>query len=200
MKHIKNNPCDSEVTKTKRKIQRDSAFAGKESRPASRLALNALCVALVFVATRVLQFPIPLGYAHLGNAVILMVSVYFGPASGMLAGGLGSALADLTSYPEWTLPTLIIKTLMGLLCALIAGAEKPGVPRTRQLRVLLGCLAAVAEMVAGYVTAGSILYGSVATGLTQTPGLALEGVVGVALFYPLAKALEKTGVLKQIKS
>lgn len=166
---------------------------------ASRIALGAVCVALVFVSTRVLQFPIPLGYAHPGNALILLSAVYFGPVTGALAGGIGSALADLTSFPEWTVPTLIIKTLMGLLCGLIAGKAGSGKPRVRQWRVLAACLAAAAEMVFGYVAAGSVLYGSVATGLTQVPGLAMEGAVGIVLFYLLGGALERTGVLERVK-
>ena len=112
---------------------------------------------------------------------------------------LGSALADLTSFPEWTVPTLVIKTLMGLLCGLIAGKARSGRPRVRQWRVLFAGLAAVAEMVFGYFTAGSVLYGSVATGLTQVPGLAMEGAVGIVLFYLLGAALERTGVLKRVK-
>ena len=168
----------------------------RELHGASKVVLNALCVALVFLATRLLQFPIPLGYAHPGNAIILLVAVYFGPASGALAGGLGSALADLTSFPEWTLPTLLIKTLMGLLCGLIAGPPRTDRSRLRQLRVLLAGTVAVLEMILGYVVAGSVLYGSVATGLTQTPGLALEGAVGLVLFYVLGGALERTGALK----
>ena len=171
----------------------------KHARGASRIALGAVCVALVFVSTRVLQFPIPLGYAHPGNALILLSAVYFGPVTGALAGGIGSALADLTSFPEWTVPTLIIKTLMGLLCGLIAGRARSGKARVRQWRVLAACLAAIAEMVFGYVAAGSILYGSVATGLTQAPGLAMEGVIGVILFYLLSGALERTGVAKRVK-
>ena len=172
---------------------------GKHSYSASRIALNAVCIALVFVSTRVLQFPIPLGYAHPGNALILLSAVYFGPVTGALSGGLGSALADLTSFPEWTVSTLIIKTLMGLLCGLIAGKARSDKLRIRQWRVLFAGLAAIAEMIFGYFVAGSILYGSVATGLTQVPGLAMEGVVGIVLFYLLGGALEQTGVLKRVK-
>ncbi|MBR1659504.1 MAG: ECF transporter S component [Oscillospiraceae bacterium] len=162
------------------------------------LARDGMCAALVFVSTRVLQFPIPLGYAHLGNAMILLASVFFGARTGALAGGLGSALADLTSYPEWTLPTLVIKTLMGLLCAVIAGPARAEGTRMRQLRVFFAVLAAIAEMVAGYVAAGAALYGSWAVGLSQAPGLLTEGAAGIALFYLLGTALERTGVMKYV--
>ena len=56
----------------------------RQESAASKIAMNALCITLVFVGTRVLQFPIPLGYAHLGNAMILLVSVYYGPKTGAL--------------------------------------------------------------------------------------------------------------------
>ena len=158
---------------------------------ASGVAIKALWIALVFLATRFLQFPIPLGYAHLGNAMILLAAVYFGPVTGMLAGGLGSALADLTSFPAWTLPTLIIKLLMGLICGIIAGKPKSGKPRTKQLPVLIAVVVTIAEMVFGYFVAGSILYSSVATGLLQVPGLTAEGIVGIILFYLLGSIFDK---------
>ena len=160
----------------------------------------AMCIAIVFVFTRLLQFPIPLGYAHLGNAAILLVSVYFGPGAGMAAGGLGSALADLTSYPIWTLPTLIIKTVMGLLCAAIAGRPEEGPsgkPGLHRWRVTIACIAATLEMIVGYTLAGALLYGSLEAGLSQVPGLTAEGVIGIAVFYPLGAALKRTGVLKK---
>ena len=75
---------------------------------AKKLAINALAIALVCVSTMVIQIPIPLGYMHLGNCCILLVSVYFGNMTGMLAGGIGSCLADLLSgYTQWIIPTLI---------------------------------------------------------------------------------------------
>lgn len=64
---------------------------------AKKLAVDALAIALVCVSTMVIQIPIPLGYMHLGNCCILLVSVYFGNMTGMLAGGIGSCLADLLS-------------------------------------------------------------------------------------------------------
>ena len=163
-----------------------------------QLTMAALGAALVCICTRIFQFPIPLGYAHLGNCMILLFAVYFDPWVGAAAGGLGSALADLLSFPEWALPTLIIKSLMGLAAALIA--KKRGENATvRSVRTFLAVLAAILIMVVGYFAAGSVLYGSVVTGATQIPGLAAEGVVGIVLFYVIAAALEGTGVLKSVK-
>lgn len=162
-----------------------------------RLTVAALGTALVCICTRVFQFPIPLGYAHLGNCMILLFAVYFDPWVGACAGGVGSALADLLSFPEWALPTLIIKSLMGLAAALIA-KKRGGQATVKSLRKGLAALTAIVIMVAGYFAAGSVLYGSVATGATQIPGLVAEGVVGIVLFYVIAAALEAAGVMKKL--
>ena len=81
---------------------------------AKQITLAALAIAVVCVSTMVIQIPIPLGYMHLGNCCILLFGVFFSRAIGTLAGGVGSCLADLLSgYPQWILPTLIIKGIMG---------------------------------------------------------------------------------------
>lgn len=169
----------------------------KTSQNVRRLTIAALGTALVCICTRVFQFPIPLGYAHLGNCMILLFAVYFDPWIGAFAGGVGSALADLLSYPEWALPTLIIKCLMGLAAAVIA-KKRGNMARLKSVRTFLAVLAAIVIMVVGYFVAGSILYGSIVTGATQIPGLTVEGIVGIILFYVIAAALEAAGVMKKV--
>lgn len=151
------------------------------------ITLAALGAALVGVATSVLRFPIPLGYAHLGNCVILLFGVYSDPWVGAFAGGIGSALSDLLGYPEWTLPTLIIKTLMGLSVSHLAKGQEGCL---RAPRTLMAVVVGIVIMVVGYFLGGSILYGSFITGAAQIPGLVMEGVVGIILFYVIATALE----------
>jgi uncharacterized membrane protein len=163
-----------------------------------RLTTAALGAALVCIATSLLKFPIPLGYAHLGNCMILLFGVFFDPWIGACAGGIGSALSDLLGYPEWVLPTLIIKTLMGLAVALIS--KKPGQQaKLRSMRTFIAVIVGIVIMVLGYFIGGSILYGSIITGATQIPGLATEGVVGILLFYVIGGALEAAGVTKKLQ-
>ena len=65
----------------------------------AQMCVTAVLMALTCVATMVVQIPIPLGYAHLGDSVILISAYFFGPVVGALAGGIGSAMADiLTGY------------------------------------------------------------------------------------------------------
>lgn len=63
------------------------------------ICLRGLMIALVTVSTMVLQIPVSAtnGYIHLGDSMILLISVFFGWRYGMVAGGVGAALADLLS-------------------------------------------------------------------------------------------------------
>lgn len=163
-----------------------------------RLTITALGAALVCISTRIFQFPIPLGYAHLGNCMILLFAVYFDPWVGAFAAGLGSALADLLSYPEWTLATLIIKCLMGFAAAKLSKKQGEPVP-LRSPRVFLAAVVGIVIMVLGYFLGGSVLYGSLVTGAAQIPGLVAEGVIGIVLFYVIAAGLEVAGLRRWLR-
>ena len=58
------------------------------------LTLAAAMTAVVFLLTFVPKIPIPLGYAHLGDAGIFLIICLVGKREGVLAGCLGSMLAD----------------------------------------------------------------------------------------------------------
>ena len=149
------------------------------------ISINALAIALVCLSTMFLQFPIPLGYAHLGNCFILISGVFFGPVTGLLAGGIGSALSDLlTGYAQWIIPTLIIK---GITVNMF------------KIRTAAASIVGIIIMVVGYFIGGSILYGSIYTGATQIPGLVMEGIVGIVLFYVIGSALQAAHLPKYIQ-
>ena len=94
----------------------------------TQMCITAVFMALTCVATMVVQIPIPLGYAHLGDSVILICAFFFGPVVGALAGGIGSAMADiLTGFAVWAVPTLIIKTIMPIIACAIFGNMKSNV-------------------------------------------------------------------------
>lgn len=87
-----------------------------------KLTFCGLMIALVFVSTFSIQIPVPFtqGYIHAGDSMIFVAALLLGWKYGALAGGLGSALADIISYPHWAIPTFIIKTVMGALVGWIA--------------------------------------------------------------------------------
>lgn len=158
-----------------------------------KMTITALAIALVCVGTTVIQIPIPFGYMHFGNCLILLAGVYLGPTSGLLAGGLGSALADLLTYPQWAVPTLIIKSLMGWAIGVIAGKNKKAV-KLKSVSTLVASIAGIGIMVCGYYLAGVILYGGWIASAAQLPGLIAEGLAGILLFYIAAGALEAARV------
>lgn len=163
---------------------------------AKNVTVNALSIALVCIATMAIQIPIPLGYMHLGNTCILLVAALFGPVTGLLAGGIGSALADmLTGYAQWIIPTLIIKSIMGFAIGAIA-YKKGNNLHMVSVRTFLGSVAGIVIMIFGYFAAGAIMNGSIYTGWTQVPGLTLEGVIGMVIFYAIGLVLEKANVVK----
>ena len=165
---------------------------------AKKLAINALAIALVCVSTMVIQIPIPLGYMHLGNCCILLVSVYFGNMTGMLAGGIGSCLADLLSgYTQWIIPTLIIKGIMGLVIAMMLMRRRrdpydasPYISRSSGRYRDYDCRLYVCRMLP------LRRHGS---RFCQIPGLTTEGVIGLLLFYVIGFAFEKAKIPVFIK-
>ena len=151
-----------------------------------QLTLTALMLAVVFVVTRFIQIPIPLGYFNIGNSFILLFCLLVGNPYGIIAGSLGSALADLTSYPVYTVPTLIIKALMPLVFYLMC-------TRFKNNKVIVIIAAAVSTLIPliGYSVTGAFLAHSILEGFAQVPGLALEYAANLiiisALFKPVSK-------------
>ena len=60
------------------------------------IALSAVLIALTVVFTLLIKIPTPArGYVNLSDVAITFAGLIFGPWVGMVAGGVGTALADL---------------------------------------------------------------------------------------------------------
>lgn len=173
-----------------------TASAGDGSSVNTRmLCLTGLFTAIICIATMVIQIPIPLGYAHLGDCMILLASVCLGKKMGMFAGGVGSALADcLTGFVYWAPATLIIKAAMGFMAAaLIRDGE--GKFKVFSVRTAVAAVLTLLFMVAGYVIAGAIIYGSIAAGISSAPGLLVKSIVNLVVFYAVAELLKRVHIV-----
>ncbi len=64
---------------------------------AGRVALLAVMIAVTTVFTILIRVPIPAtqGYFNFSDVAIVFASLAFGPWVGLVAGGVGTALADL---------------------------------------------------------------------------------------------------------
>jgi uncharacterized membrane protein len=110
--------------------------------PALKIAVAAVFVALVFVATYsfVISIPATSGYFNLGEIVIYVAALVFGPLVGGLAGGVGAAISDALIAPQFAPGTLVIKALEGAVVGYLGKrtVRQFTVSKWRALAVLLG--------------------------------------------------------------
>ena len=163
---------------------RDGVLA--QSRVAAKLALTAGLAATTTVATMLIQIPIPptRGYLNFGEILVFTSALLFGRFVGGLAGGIGSAVADIiTGYAYFSPYTLIIKGLEGFL----AGAIRDG-KNTR--RDVLGWFVGAIAMVTGYFLVESYLMGfGVPAALIEVPSNVIQVLSGAIIAIPLARGL-----------
>lgn len=166
------------------------------------LCIQGLLTALVTVCTMVFQIPVSAtqGYIHLGDSMILLIGVFFGWRYGMVAGGVGSALADLLSgYAHWAPFTLIIKGVMGLIIGLVsdfAGRQE----KFFTMRNFLASVAGIVWMVFGYFIGGGILKSSFAVAATSIPENMVQGIAGAVIFFVVGTAFYKAKVYKFVSA
>ncbi|MFW9908385.1 MAG: ECF transporter S component [Candidatus Thorarchaeota archaeon] len=86
------------------------------------ISLLAILTALTTVATIVLIVPFPTtsGYFNLGDVLVMISGLLLGPIGGFVAGGIGSAIADLIVAPQYAPITLIAKGFEGMIVGLLS--------------------------------------------------------------------------------
>ncbi|HWR30204.1 MAG TPA: ECF transporter S component [Negativicutes bacterium] len=139
---------------------------------------------------------IPLGVGamvHLGTAFMFTVAITFGGVYAGLSAAIGSAFFDLlmgfSPYTPWS---FIIKGLAGLIAGLIAHGFWPQETHERHIfRAVLGCVAAAAWTLGGYIIAWWQVTGSLAVALSNAPASLLTSVVGLIVALLLAPKLQK---------
>ena len=160
------------------------------------IVLIGLMIAFVCVATMVIQIPVPMteGYVNIGDSIIFVTSIVFGPIPGMVAGGIGSALADiLTGYSHWAIFTLIIKGLEGYIVGFIVRKN------TNLVKNIIATLLGVIVMVCGYLLAGGFLQGSLIVSLGSVPSNIIQGIMSMIIGIPLASYLLTIKYIKSFK-
>ena len=156
-----------------------------------RLVMTGVLMALACVATMVIQVPSPThGYMNLGDCVVLLSGCLLGPVYGAVAGGVGSALADLLSgYAVYVPGTLAIKAIMAALVGVLY----------RRGRKLLPVWALLAElvMIVGYWLYDGFLMGSLAGSAAGIPSNIIQGVFGGVCGAALVAALSRVPQVKK---
>jgi uncharacterized membrane protein len=82
-----------------------------------KLTAAIVFAAMVCVVTLAFTLSVPVtgGYFNLGETVIYVAALVFGPFVGAIAGGVGAAIADVIVAPPFALGTLVIKSIEGAL-------------------------------------------------------------------------------------
>jgi energy-coupling factor transport system substrate-specific component len=156
---------------------------------ASLIALAAILIALTAVFTLVIRIPITAtgGYFNFSDVVIYFSSFTFGPWVGLIAGGIGTGLADpLGGFAAFAPLSFLAHGLEGLAAGAIGQKGTPG-------RLILGLLAGTALMVGIYLLGEGLFYGiGWGAALAEVPWNLLQnlvgGLVGIPLFYAVRKA------------
>ena len=123
-------------------------------------SIIGIFAALICVLTMVIAIPIPAtqGFINIGDAGVMIAGLLFGPIIGGIAGGVGSALADIfLGYTIYAPATLIIKGLEGFVVGLIANPKK----NYKKLNYRDGLAVVIGGMIMvfGYLIYETIIFG-----------------------------------------
>jgi uncharacterized membrane protein len=163
--------------------------------PALRFAAVAVLTAVTIVFTIVIRIPVAptRGYLNLSDVAIYFTAFTLGPLTALIAGGLGTGLADVITGVglPWGPISLFVHGLQGLLAALVAAVPMGGrgrwpVPPAWLVAGGVGTLV----MCGGYFAAGAVMFGAGAA-LVELPGNLLQNVAGLVAGIPLSLAVRK---------
>lgn len=165
-----------------------------------KLVITALAVTLVTIVTIAIQIPNSVGgYINLGDSMIFALAIVGGPIIAGIAGGLGSALADILSgYAVWALPSFLIKGVEGLVAGALIGRISVGSRKPISLGTVLVLVVSGLVMVMGYFATSYILYGFPAA-LAAVTGDLIQAFTNVPIGIALAVFLNRAGAERYIK-
>jgi uncharacterized membrane protein len=151
------------------------------------IALVAVLIALTTVFTLLIRVPTPArGYVNLSDVAVTFASLIFGPWVGMVAGGVGTALADLLGgFAPFAPLSLVAHGLEGFLIGLIA------LKRRSVGWMIVAWLIGSLAMVAVYLVGEGIFYTGWPLALAEVPMNAFQALVGGLIGIPLALAVRK---------
>lgn len=163
-----------------------------------KIVTAALFAALACAATMSVRIPTPgtNGYIHPGDAIVILSGVILGPVQGLLAAGIGSAMADLLGgYFLYVPITFVVKGAV----AFAAGAvyQKIGrTPKSRHAAVILGGVGDIILVAGGYFLSESMMYGAAAAA-ASVPANVVQGISGLVISVVLYPVLLKIPDVRQ---
>lgn len=163
-----------------------------------RIALVAVFTAVVAVFTIAVRIPTPTtgGYISLCDVAVTFTAYAFGPITGLIAGGLGTACADLIGgYPQWAAISFVVHGLEALLIGLVVKGSADAF-----WKKALGVVIAALTVAFGYFLLTGLFLESFSTAAVEIgPNLiqgGVGGVLGLALYAAVSKGYRKLDTLR----
>ena len=164
-----------------------------------KIVMAALFAALACVATMSIRIPTPGtgGYIHPGDAIVILSGVILGPVWGLLAAGIGSAMADLLGgYFLYVPITFVIKGAVAFVAGMIY--KKIGkTPKSHYTAVVLGGVGDIVLVAGGDFLCEMILYG-ISGAAASIPANLIQGISGLIISVVLYPALLAVPDIRQI--
>lgn len=148
------------------------------------LIITSMLIALVFVATILLNIKLPItangGLVHLGTAVLFISSILFGPKKGAIAGAIGMGLFDLVGpWVLWAPITFLARGLQGYIVGKVAWSK--GRNGSSLALNLIATIVSIPFMLAVYYLGEAIIFKSWIIPAASIPGNIVQNVVGLCV-------------------
>lgn len=164
-----------------------------------KIVMAALFAALACVATMSIRIPTPGtgGYIHPGDAIVILSGVILGPVYGLLAAGIGSAMADLLGgYFIYVPITFAVKGIIALAAGTVY--QKLGkTSKSQYTAVILGGIIDIVLVAGGYFLCEIPLYGA-ASAAASVPANLIQGISGLIIAFILYPILLAVPDIRQI--
>jgi uncharacterized membrane protein len=153
------------------------------------LTLAAVFAALVFIVTsQIPPIPIPAtsGYFNVGETIIYIAALLFGPLVGALSGGIGAMLADMyLGFSVFAPGTLVIKGAEGAIVGLINLQLRKYIPNATVCAVVSVTVGGL-EMVTGYFLYEQLVLGyPFVLALEEVPFNIVQMLIGLVIAVPI---------------
>jgi uncharacterized membrane protein len=178
-------------------MQKTTGYSNKRT---FNLILTSMLIALVFVATILLNIKLPItangGLVHLGTAMLFIVSILFGPKKGAIAGAVGMGLFDLfAGWTLWAPFTFVARGLQGYIVGKVAWSfARKGNSIAFNI---LGIIISIPVMLGVYYICEGVLYANWIAPVASIPGNIVQNVVGICVAIPVCIVLLKIPFLKK---
>lgn len=162
------------------------------------LVYTALMTALTAVATMFVSIPSTGGgHTNLSDAIIFMTAVLMDPIAAMIAGGLGTFLADWITYPTTMFFSLAFHGVEGLVVGLLIRFIPRGKGKVQYVLDAVYMVIGGILMIVGYYFAKAYAYGTPITALESLWRNMIQVAVSIAVAYLLLYPLKLTRLVNK---